>query len=82
MQKYIVTSFLATVPIGAVLILTDKQSAIRKGNLKQTGKNKYLVTDPCTFKKGEEIAVGGGLTDKKFFEQVAKVTTSEEKKED
>lgn len=60
MGKFIVTAPSARLTIG-VLVLTDKQAAVRSHNLKQVGKNRYEIVNPVEFKAGEEIGYEGDL---------------------
>lgn len=60
MSKFIVTAPSARLTSG-VLVLTDKQAAVRSHNLKQVGKNRYEIVNPVEFKAGEEIGYEGNL---------------------
>lgn len=76
MKKYEVKDKAATLGVGMVLALTDKQVDVRKDCLTKTKKG-YVVNEPVCFKKGEIIGIVEGNVPKALLTSLQEADTKE-----
>lgn len=57
--KGMVAGISASFGLGAVLILSKDQAALRAGSLREVSKGKFEVLAPVVFKRGEKVGIEG-----------------------